>query len=65
MVVVRKVRTGMWSQSKMATNSPWVMVRAWLRLPALAWALLLRITYSAPHCAANSRNAARRPSSRM
>jgi hypothetical protein len=33
----------MWSQSKMATNSPEVFFSAALMLPALAWLLLVRV----------------------
>ena len=55
----------MWSQSKMAMNSPWVFFSASLMLPALAWRLWLRITQLTPTSSANCLNSSRRPSSRM
>ncbi|MNT37418.1 hypothetical protein D3C72_1735570 [compost metagenome] len=41
-VICRKERTGMWSQSKIATNSPCVCRSAELILPALACACSVR-----------------------
>lgn len=56
-------RVGMWSQSKIATNSALVFLSAALMLPALAWRLLSRVTWVTPTASQNSRNSGRRPSS--
>ncbi|MNL06968.1 hypothetical protein D3C87_1276250 [compost metagenome] len=43
MVICRKDRVGMWSQSKIAMYSPSVFASALLILPALAWKLSSRV----------------------
>ena len=63
MAICMNERVGMWSQSKMATNSPVVFFSAALMLPALAWRLLSRVTWVTPTSSQNTRNSSRRPSS--
>jgi hypothetical protein len=63
MAICRKERVGMWSQSKIAMNSPVVFFSAALMLPALAWRLLSRVTWVTPTASQNTRNSSRRPSS--
>ena len=64
-VYCRNERVGIWSQSKIATNSPVVLLSAALILPALAWLLSGRVKHCTPTSLAKAANSGRRPSSRI